>query len=96
MSEWDKLWEKYAWVDDYEFGVWQLEDDVPIDCVLLKKIKVEGDLNLKEKRSLLVYAKMLRNENAFLEKKLDIIREFIKDAPLPPNEALNHILEMLS
>ena len=57
MTTWDKLKELYR--------------QPPVGMtrqVILKRVWAEGDLNLKEKRSLLIYAKMLREENARLEK----------------------------
>ena len=57
MSEWDKLCKEM----EEQLGVYQLSPE-------WVKVKAEGDLLLREKRSLLIYAKMLREENARLEK----------------------------
>ena len=57
MSEWDKLCKEM----EEQLGVYQLSPE-------WVKVKAEGDLLLREKRSLLIYAKMLRDENARLEK----------------------------
>ena len=74
-DEWDKLWLKKPFtldsllVDDEgnslqsDHGIW------------LERVKVEGDLLLREKRSLLTYGGMLRDENARLEKKLEAIEK---------------------
>ena len=47
----------------------------------LQRMKTEGDKNLDEKRSLLIYGKMLRTENARLDQKLEEIRELCENDP---------------
>ena len=70
MSVWDEL------VDEYEDISCKMEL-TPEYIKLGNKwiqVKVEGDLLLREKRSLLTYGGMLRDENDRLEKKLEAIR----------------------
>jgi len=62
MNEWDKLWKEY---EDQWYALSSGR------AGWLMKIKAEGDLNLKEKRSLLTYGGMMRTENARLEQKLE-------------------------
>jgi len=65
MSEWDKLCNQFEenWIAPYPNA----------HALILgwNQVKAEGDLNLKEKRSLLTYGGMMRTENARLEQKLE-------------------------
>ena len=61
MAEWDKLWKNNPGDESNEFPEW------------LEKVKAEGDILQREKRSLLTYGGMLRDENARLEQKLEML-----------------------
>ena len=61
MAEWDKLWKNNPGDESNEFPEW------------LEKVKAEGDVLQREKRSLLTYGGMLRDENARLEQKLEML-----------------------
>ena len=80
MNEWDKLWKEY---EDQWYALSSGR------AGWLMKIKAEGDLNLKEKRSLLTYGGMMRTENARLEQKLEAIVNY---ARTHPTEGLIHLL----
>ena len=62
MSEWDKLWANNPGDENNEFPEW------------LEKVKAEGDVLQREKRSLLTYGGMLRDENKRLEQKLEAMQ----------------------
>ena len=83
MSEWDKLCNQFEenWIAPYPNA----------HALILgwNQVKAEGDLNLKEKRSLLTYGGMMRTENARLEQKLEAIVNY---ARTHPTEGLIHLL----
>lgn len=69
---WEELWD-----EEKRKEVWSAKRD-PFVGDWVKEVKAEGDLNLEEKRSLLTYAGMLREDNARLEKKLEALRSELR------------------